>query len=806
MKIITLIKKIVLYIFPFLFSINLFSQPRNPQIEGYVFSDNKPLPGASVIIIGTSIGTKTNKEGYYKLENLPRGPFSLKASSIGYVPQEIEVKLKGHQTQRVDFDLKPEVLKMGNVVVTGTKTEHYIKDVPVRTEVITEREIESKNACNLYEALAGLSGIRVEQQCQYCNFSMVRMQGLGSEHTQVLIDGQPIYSGLAGVYGLQQMGTEDVSQIEVVKGAGSALYGSGAIAGAINIITKEPSSEPSTNIDIQFGNYNTNRYNILSSLRNKSGNIGAILFAQKSTGNAIDETGPGITLEEVKQKDGISDRVASNLINAGFSLFVNNAIFNNEKIILRGKYISERRYGGTIINDYFKNPFTDGTENIFTDRYEVQLNYDKKFSHSSILNFSAAYVLHNREATNDTYLMDYMDTHNGLTPDIREMRPYLANEDLLSFVLTFNHSLANHNFLAGIQFMDNLYDESGMYVVVDPTSSYYGKSYKSIANKSAKDLGLFLQDEWSITEKLMFVPGIRADKHISNESYSTDRQVFDFAFPQSEFDKISVNPRLAIKYDLSESIILRTNFGTGFRAPYGFSEDLHLCSGSPRIWKSSSLKPETSMSYNFSADYYGSFVTVSANVFRTDLKNKIGFNVADKNVAALGYDYQWENIDDAFVQGIELAFQLQVLSNLNLTISSTLNQGKYYHPRADWVGTEYESISKYIPRFPSTTGDFTIEFAPKNWQFSLRGSLQGAMYIDYYSEDPLYTSKIKKTNPFMLFNASASRKFDMFKIYGGIDNIFNYVQDERHLDDAAFMYAPIFGRMYYLGVSLELKH
>ena len=107
---------------------------------------------------------------------------------------------------------------------------------------MTSQAITKKNAQNLYEALEGVPGIRVEQQCQFCNFSEVRMQGLGAEHTQVLIDGEPIYSGLAGVYGLQQIGTNDIDRLEVVKGAGSALYGSSAVAGAINIISKEPTS------------------------------------------------------------------------------------------------------------------------------------------------------------------------------------------------------------------------------------------------------------------------------------------------------------------------------------------------------------------------------------------------------------------------------------------------------------------------------------------------------------------------------------------------------------------------------------
>ena len=798
--------KIILYSFVFICSINLLSQPRNPQIEGYVFSGNKPLEGANIILKGTALGTITNKDGYYLLTELPRGNFILKASYIGYRSREAPVKLKGHQISKINFDLEEDKLNLEQIVVTGTRTKHYIKDVPVRTEVITMQEIEDKNAHNLYQALEGTLGLRVEQQCQYCNFSMVRMQGLGAEHTQVLIDGQPIYSGLAGVYGLQQISTVDMAQIEIVKGAGSALYGSSAVAGAINIITKEPSLEPSTNVDVQFGTYNTNKYDISSSMRNERGNIGLNIFAQKLTGDAIDLTGSGLTRDEVKKNDGISDRVATNLINAGFGLFFNDVFLKDDRFITKGKAIFEKRQGGTITDDYFKNPFTDGTENIVTDRYETQLNYDKKIGIESKLNFSIAYVNHSREATNDSYLGDYLAIHYDSVPDVRNMRPYLAKENSLTSTLTFSTMLDNHNLLIGLQSFYNKLEESGMYVVVDPRSNYLGKSYKSIGNKSAKEFGAFLQDEWAVTEKLILVPGIRIDNHHSSEEYTSDRQVFESAFPKTSFDETNINPRLAIGYKISEKIALRANAGTGFRAPYGFSEDLHLCSGSPRVWKSSDLNPETSISYNFSTDYYGEYIRISTNIFRTDLKNKIEFIKANPNVAALGYDYQWKNINDAFVQGIELSVQANPVKNLDIGINATSNQGEYKDAREDWIGTQYESVSKNIPRFPSITGNLKIEYSPQEWNFSLSGNFQGNMYIDYYSEDPRFESKIKKTDPFMIFSARVSKKLNNFKIYGGVNNIFNYIQEERHLDDAAFMYAPIYGTMFYGGISVEIKH
>ncbi len=764
------------------------------------------IPYVTIIVKGTQLGTMTDGTGHYMLANLPVGKCVIIAQSLGYKTQEKEVFMEKNKATELFFELEEDVLNLEQVVVTGTLTEHYIKDVPIRTEVITAKEIEIKNACNLYQVLEGTPGIRVEQQCQFCNFSMIRMQGLGAEHTQVLINGQPMYSGLAGVYGLQQIGTVNIDRIEVVKGAGSALYGSSAVAGAINIITKEPSFEPSTNIDLQFGNYKTNKYDIYSSIRNEKGNIGLNIYAQKITGDAIDQTSEGTSRDEVDKKDGVSDRVESNLNNAGFGLYINDAFLKNDKLVIKGRFLNEKRQGGIMNDDYYKNPLTDGTERIITNRYESELSYTKTFNNQSDINLTVAYINHNRDATNDSYLGDYMATHGNSVPDLRNMRPYLATENSLTSTLTYGITFNNHQLLIGAQTYYNKLKESGMYVVIDDESDYLGESYRSTSNKSAIEFGVFAQDEWAVFDKFTVVPGVRFDLHRSEEEYKADRQIFENTlFPKTSFEENSINPRIALKYEISERITLRANAGTGFRAPYGFSEDLHLCSGSPRVWKSSGLNPETSVSYNFSVDYYGKNTRVSANLFRTDLKDKIGFVDAEADIAVLGYDYQWKNIDDAFVQGVELSVMANLLKNLDLGVDFTYNQGEYKNVREDWLGTSYEKDSKYISRFPSTTGDINIEYTLKTWSFIITGNYQGTMYIDYYSEDESL-SKIKKTNPFMLFNARISKKRNQFKLYSGANNILNYIQDEKHLDDAAFMYAPVYGTMFYGGISIDIMH
>ncbi|MDD3955891.1 MAG: TonB-dependent receptor [Proteiniphilum sp.] len=801
-------KKMYLWLLVSLFVIHANGQA--DKTDAMLFGDVKDkttqqhIPYATIFVKGSTKGCAADETGHFKMANLPVGRQTIVAQFVGYKPQEIEVTLTKGKGTALYFELEEDVFDLEQVVVTGTRTQHYVKNVPIRTEVVTSKALQNKNAWNVFEALEGVPGIRVENQCQSCNFTMVRMQGLGSEHTQVLINGQPIYSGLASVYGLEQIGTGDVDRIEVIKGAGSALYGSSAIAGAINIITKDPSPVPSVSADLQFGNHNSNIYNLNASMRNEEGNIGLSLYAQKIDHGVIDETGEGSTRQEVKMKDGISDRVASRLHNIGASLHIDHPFFDDDKLVIRGKAISEKREGGVITDDQYKNPFTEGTENISTDRYEAEVSYQKKFGQETLLNFSNSYINHNRNATNDSYLSDYRDTHEGAKPDVLDMRPYLAEENSLISTLTLGTKAGNHSLLFGLQHYVTRLNESGMYVVVDEENDYYGESYKSIARKHAQEFGFFLQDEWQAAPDFTVVPGVRIDYHTSGEEYASDRQIFDSDFPKTSFERTSINPRLALKYNVGEHVTLRANAGTGFRAPYGFSEDLHLCSGSPRVWKSSDLKAETSRSANLSADYYGHHIQLSANIFYTYLKDKIDFTDADEDVKNLGYTYQWRNIDDAVVKGVEMTLLLNPMKDLNIGTDFSINSGSYKNTREDWRGTPYEGISNKISRFPSTSGSVKIEYAPHNWNLTIYGLYQGKSYIDYISEVE-NNSKIKETDPYMTFNASISRTFGKVRLYAGGKNIFSYIQDERHLDDAAFLYAPVYGALYYAGISLRIN-
>jgi len=277
-----------------------------------------------------------------------------------------------------------------------------------------------------------------------------------------------------------------------------------------------------------------------------------------------------------------------------------------------------------------------------------------------------------------------------------------------------------------------------------------------------------------------------------------------------DYEEEAINPRLALMYSTSPEFTLRSSVGTGFRVPYGFSEDLHLCSGSPRVNKPAGLKPEKSVSFNLGADYSAERFTVNANLFRTNLEDKIGFVDASEEAAKLGYTYEWANIDNAYTQGIEVCSRVLLTRDFSLDLTLAYTDAQYENEREDWVEShpEYAAFSKYIPRVPKITGNIGLGWAPGNWNLTLNANYTGSMYIDYCEEEDVEepNSYIKHTDPFWVMNTRIARKIagQGITVFIGAKNLTDYVQEEKRPDDSAFMYAPYTGRIIYGGIEVKI--
>ena len=683
--------------------------------------------------------------------------------------------------------------ELGQVVVTGTKTERVLSEVPVRTEVISSREIKAKGASNLYEALDGIPGIRVEQQCSYCNFSIVRMQGLESGHVQVLIDGQPLFSGVTTVYGLQQIPASLIEKIEVVKGPGSALYGSSAIAGVINVITKQPAKEAGLEIETEFGEEGTNSYGLNASYPFKDGNV--LIYGQRNEGDEI-------YLGEKTGGSHMTDKVwtRSNALGTRLNFF---NLTGDDNLTLGARVFNEERKGGEI--ETFENPFAAGSENIDTERYELQVNYDRPlFIEGDKLGIAFCMFNHHRDATNDTFLGDYEGIY-GAEPPLSELEPYKATEQQYGVDINHMFPLGEKNtIMGGFQYTYNELEESGKYVVLDDTAADYSLPYKSESKKHAHEYGLYLQDEIVLLENLQLLLGGRYDIHRSEDSFAGSGDTYGKPVEIS-YKEESFNPRMSLMYNPQDDFALRLAVGTGFRVPYGFSEDMHLCSGSPRVYKPGSLKPEKSLGATFSADYQGEKWAPWVTIFRTNLEDKIGFADADAEASSLGYDYQWENMGDAYTQGIELGSSFLVSEMLKAGFDMAYTDAQYKDKRNDWLGTAYFDNSRYISRVPEFTGGVNVSFVPGDWEINCIADYTGKMHIDYW-QDGEEPTEIVHTEPFWVLNLKVS-KHNFLKegltVFTGVRNLLDEVQEIKHPDDAAFMYAPYYGRIIYAGLNFS---
>ncbi|MBE2279982.1 MAG: carboxypeptidase-like regulatory domain-containing protein [Ignavibacteriaceae bacterium] len=200
----------------------------------------------TIRIKGTTIGAATDATGHYTMRNLPAGDFIVVASGVGYKSVEKQVKLSRGTTLEINFELEEDAVLLDNVVVSANRNETKRREASNIVNVVTGKLFDNTNSVCLAQGLNFQPGLRVENNCQNCGFQQVRINGLEGPYSQILIDSRPIFSALAGVYGIEQIPVNMIDRVEVVRGGGSALFGSNAIAGTINIITKEPMNNAMT--------------------------------------------------------------------------------------------------------------------------------------------------------------------------------------------------------------------------------------------------------------------------------------------------------------------------------------------------------------------------------------------------------------------------------------------------------------------------------------------------------------------------------------------------------------------------------
>jgi outer membrane receptor for ferrienterochelin and colicins len=215
-----------------------------PSVAGSVAGDRGPLSGAHVIVQGTVVRAVADENGNFQLPTLKPGEYVVQARAVGFTMAEATVAVARNKTAELDFQLEPMLVRLDAITITGTMKEAFVSESPVTVKVVPIERLERIGSSNLVESLEHVNGLYQQVDCAVCGTNNVRVNGLQGIHTAFLIDGMPIMGALASVYGLNGLHPGMVEQIEVVKGPSSTLYGSEALAGVINVITKDPRFAP----------------------------------------------------------------------------------------------------------------------------------------------------------------------------------------------------------------------------------------------------------------------------------------------------------------------------------------------------------------------------------------------------------------------------------------------------------------------------------------------------------------------------------------------------------------------------------
>jgi len=270
---------------------------QNIKIDGIVTHNEQPVAFANIFVSGTSKGVSADKNGQFFIE-LENEKVELTIQAIGYKTEKISIQPQDYIDRKLTIEMEEDALGLDQVVISATRNRINLKDAPVIVNVLNSKLFNATQSVSVAETLNFQPGVRVETNCQNCGFTQVRLNGLDGSYTQVLINSRSVFSALNSVYGLEQIPTSILDRVEVVRSGGSALFGSNAIAGTINIITKEPVLNTwniSSNLSLIDGDTPDRTLNFAGSVVTEDLNSGVTIYGMNRNRDAFDANGDGFT-------------------------------------------------------------------------------------------------------------------------------------------------------------------------------------------------------------------------------------------------------------------------------------------------------------------------------------------------------------------------------------------------------------------------------------------------------------------------------------------------------------------------------
>lgn len=762
------------------------------NIFGHVLdkSTREHLPFVTIQLKGTTIGTTTDETGHYFLKNLPQGKFTLEVKMIGYKTISQEVNIVAKKTMELDFELEEESIALNTVVVSANRNETNRMLAPSLVSVLDVKMLENTNSKNLAQALNFQPGLRVEDNCQNCGFTQVRINGLEGAYSQILIDSRPIYGALTGVYGLEQIPTNMVERVEVIRGGGSSLFGSSAIGGVINIITKEPnrnSGDLSHTFTSINGKATENNTMFNASIVSDNRKMGLMLYGQNRDRKGYDHDGDGFTEMPMLKNRSF-----------GFRSFVKTGLYS--KLTLEYHNMHEFRRGG---DNLTLQPF----QAMVTEQLEHYINgggVNYTLNTPDLKNRFNLYA-----SAQHTLRKSYYGAGNpvkALDEDVTKLNPKeIANLNKRLGSFGRSTELLYH---VGGQYTRNI--DRFLFMPAELTAGleYLNNQLTDISgyrteniNQSTKTASAFLQNEWK-NDNWGILFGGRVDKHSLVKS-----PIF--------------SPRANIRYNPNGNINFRLSYSEGFRAPQYFDEDLHVdVAGGDHIVRelSKDLREERSRSISGSVDFYHTVGAFQFNTlvegFYTTLKNP--FDTRDEKSGDVTKKIVY-NATGAKVYGLTLEGRMAYQRLFDLQLGLTMQKSLF-----DEAREPIDGVDKYreFMRTPNTYGYFVATWKPaQRFSATLSGNYTGKMLVPHEAGDGdlvkagdrvLTENKIESVKSFFELHSKLTYDIPVLEYYtlqlsAGVQNIFNAYQKD--FDTGAgrassYIYGPGTPQSLFVGAKM----
>ena len=733
------------------------------HLTGHVLDERtgEHLPFVNVQVKGTNIGTVTDESGHYFLRDMPIGKQTIVFSYVGYETLELPVTMVEDKTIELKATIREVSQQLNSVVVTANRYATKRQETATIVNVLSPDLFQTTAVSCVADVLSFQPGLRVENSCSNCGKTDLRINGLQGQYTQILMDSRPVFSSMASVYGLEQVPAAMIDRIEVVRGGGSAVYGANAIAGVVNIITKEPvrnfvNISNVSNINEHAG-YDINT-ELNASVMSENRKIGAYLFAAHRSRSPYD-----------RDEDGFSEVPKLRSTTAGARVFFKTSAYS--KITAEYHHTTDFRRGGNRIDD---EPHTaDIAEQLRHNIDAGSLAFD--WYSADNRHFISAY-----SALQHIGRESYFGTE-------RDTAAYGRSKDLtsntgLQYRFSYPCGRMKGDLTVGAEYNYNGLNDRML-------------GYHRELNQKVHVVGVYAQNEWKNDQWSVLV-GARLEKH-------------------NLLTKPVCTPRATFRYTPVEGLVLRAGYSSGYRAPQAYDEDLHVAAVGGNvslITLDPDLKPEYSHSATLSADWYHQWgkweLNLTAEGFYTYLQD-VFFLREDGIDPAGNILFTRTNAPGAWVGGLNVEGKLVYGQWFTFQIGYTFQQSRYT------VAQQWSAdvpAQKRMLHTPDNYGYMLLDVHPvKDFTISINGKATGSMLVPHLAG---YIAQDEETLTPSFWDLGIRLAYDVhlykhycLEISCGVKNVLDQFQkdlDKGSYRDAGYIYGPSIPRTYFAGWALKL--